>query len=215
MKIKFENKAFIEVDDVYLTSDLHLSHKNLCSATSEWEDKERCRQFSSIEEMNKTILEGINNNVKPNDCLIILGDVLFGEKDYEKLFSKINCENIIYIFGNHCSYTKFNYALNNSISTNLKIKFHSNLTKISIDKQEVVLCHYPMIHWENQDRGSFLMHGHLHGYESKWVKEFHDTMRAMDVGIDVAYKELGEYVPFKWEYIKEKLKSKPFNLERH
>lgn len=33
--------------------------------------------------------------------------------------------------------------------------------------------------------------------------------------IDVAYKELGEYVPFKWNYIVEKLKSKPFNLERH
>lgn len=215
MKIKFENKNVIEVDNIYVTSDIHLNHKNLCSATSEWEDKSRCRQFSSIEEMNKTILDGINNNVKPNDCLIILGDALFGEKDYKKLFSSINCNNIIFINGNHENQNKFKSDLIEDEVMNNKTIFYSNLTKITIDKQEVVLCHYPIIHWKNQDRGSFLMHGHLHGYESKWVKEFHDTMRTMDVGIDVAYKELGEYIPFKWEYIKGKLKSKPFNLERH
>lgn len=214
MKIKLENRQQIEVDNVWVTSDLHLYHKNICSATSEWEDKERCRKFSSIEDMNKTILNGINNNVKPNDCLIILGDVLFGEKDYINFFKSLECKNIIYVFGNHCSMNKFMDVYNYSFSA-YKIYSATNLTKISIDKQEVVLCHYPIIHWENQDRGSFLMHGHLHGYESKWVKEFHDTMRTMDVGIDVAYKELGEYIPFKWEYIKGKLKSKPFNLERH
>lgn len=214
MKIKFENKAVIEVDDVWMVGDLHLNHVNLCSTTSQWEDKERCRQFSSLEEMNKTILDGINNNVKTNDCLIILGDALFGEKDYVNFFKSLKCENIIYVFGNHCSKTKF-MDVYDYFTSGFKIHSATNLTKITIDKQEVVLCHYPMIHWENQDRGSMMLHAHLHGYESKWVKEFHDTMRTMDVGIDVAYKELGEYIPFNWKYIQEKLNKKSFDLKRH
>lgn len=93
MKIKFENKNVIEVDNIYAVADIHLFHKNLCSATSEWEDKERCRQFSSIEEMNKTILDGINNNVKENDCLILFRDALFVEyknRVNENLFGDIN-----------------------------------------------------------------------------------------------------------------------------
>lgn len=215
MKIKLENKETFEVDNVYLVSDIHLNHKNLCSATSEWGDKSKCRQFSSIEEMNKTILDGINNKVKENDCLILLGDVLFGEKDYINLLLQIKCNNIIFCFGNHDHINKFYNHVYNSFQIGKKIKSASSLTKILIDKEEVVLCHYPIIHWENQDRGSMMLHGHLHGYESKWVKEFHQEFKTMDVGIDVAYKELGEYIPFEWKYIQEKLKNKSTNLERH
>lgn len=215
MKIKFENKNIIEVDNIYVVADIHLNHKNLCSATSEWEDKSRCRQFSSIEEMNRTIINGINNNVKPNDCIILLGDALFGDKDYVKLFSQIQCNNIIYIFGNHCNKQKFNIDIHLNYGAKDKIKFSSNLTKIYIDKQEVVLCHYPIIHWENQDRGSMMLFGHLHGHQSKWIEEITNTYKTMDVGVDVAYKELGEYIPFEWKYIQEKLKNKSTNLERH
>lgn len=214
MKIKLENRQQIEVDNVWVTSDLHLNHLNLCSATSEWGDISKCRQFSSLEEMNKTILDGINSNVKPNDCLIILGDVLFGEKDYVNFFKSLECKNIIYVFGNHCSMNKFMDVYNYSSSA-YKIYSATNLTKISIDKQEVILCHYPIIHWENQDRGSYMLFGHLHGHQSKWVEEITFIYKTMDVGIDVAYKELGEYIPFEWKYIQEKLNKKSKDLGRH
>ena len=52
--------------EIFFTSDLHLGHKNII--------KHCDRPFSSIEQMNRSLLTNINNIVGLNDDLYILGD---------------------------------------------------------------------------------------------------------------------------------------------
>ena len=62
---------------IYFTADLHYGHINIIKGQSIWKNKNACRDFSSVEEMNKKIIESINNTVTKYDTLYILGDVAF------------------------------------------------------------------------------------------------------------------------------------------
>lgn len=54
---------------IFFTSDLHLGHENcirLCN-----------RPFSSIEEMDETLIENWNHKVTGKDTVYILGDLIY------------------------------------------------------------------------------------------------------------------------------------------
>ena len=68
------------------------------------------------------------------------------------------------------------------------------LTKITINKQEVILCHFPLDEWENMDRGSWM----LHSYRTKDYTDLNMYAKRMDVGMDWE-----EFRPYSWEEIKE------------
>ena len=75
----------------------------------------------------------------------------------------------------------------------------SELTKIKIDKQEVILSHFPLEEWENMDRGSIHLHGHCH--HTKDYTDLNMYAKRMDVGMDWE-----EFRPYSWEEIKEEMK---------
>jgi len=183
--IKFD-KLDWPIDKVWITSDTHWSHKNICSGISQWPDINKCRKFDTLDEMNAAIINGINDNVKEDDLLIHNGDVSFGGKDNIPIFqSLIKCKNIIYIEGNHDHHLKH---------------YVQNLTKklyLQIDEYEFVLSHFPEFHWHNMEKGSFMLHGHLHDDRDGIIKQMHDNYRIMDIGIDVAFRLYGEYRPFR------------------
>ena len=101
----------ITLDDnknVWVTSDSHYSHKNICRGTTNWRTKDNeipidhTRDFNTIEEMNDVIVNNINNLVKKDDILIHLGDWSFG--GFEKIvefYDRVICKNIHLILGNH------------------------------------------------------------------------------------------------------------------
>src|SRR5699024_1596488 len=77
-------------------------HKNIIKGISNWEDKSGCRNFSTMEEHNQTIVDGINSTVGEDDTLYCLGDWSFGGLDKIWEFRKqIKCKNIHLILGNH------------------------------------------------------------------------------------------------------------------
>ena len=82
---------------IFISSDLHLSHTNICKGTTRWTDKSGCRNFNSLDEMNTTILKGINDHVKEDDILILAGDIILdGGKGTLLIFmEQIICKNII------------------------------------------------------------------------------------------------------------------------
>lgn len=53
----------------------------------------------------------------------------------------------------------------------------------------VVLCHYSFAIWDRKHYGAVHFHGHTHG-------ELMQIPKRLDVGVDVAFKLLGEYRPF-------------------
>ena len=42
-------------NSIFIFSDPHFGHKNIVRSVSSWDDKSGCRDFNSIEEMNKKI----------------------------------------------------------------------------------------------------------------------------------------------------------------
>ena len=103
--IKFD----LNQQNVFVISDTHTYHRNICRGTSEWSDKSRCRDFTTIGEMNYAILSGINQHVMQDDVLIHLGDWSFGGIDNIWEFRKqINCKNIYLCYGNHDQHIKAN-----------------------------------------------------------------------------------------------------------
>ena len=64
---------------LFFTSDTHYSHSNICRATTRWAGSENLtRDFKSLDHMNDTLVNNINEMVGENDVLIHLGDWSFG-----------------------------------------------------------------------------------------------------------------------------------------
>lgn len=163
---------------IYLTSDLHLGHKNIIKHSN--------RPFKTVQEMDEALIGNFNSKVKPDDTVYILGDFAFGDglKKAEKYFKRLNGNKHL-IIGNHDS--KHVVAL--------PWESVSPLTEIKISKStRLVLCHYAMRVWHHAYRGVYHLHGHSHGTlpENKSL--------SFDVGVDV-----WNYSPVSLEDIKKKM----------
>lgn len=203
MKVKILSsypKQTLNVDKVYFSSDFHIDHKAVIDFG---------RKFDSVEHMNDHIIVETNKLVRKNDLLVLMGDSMMGEKNYEQFLDSLVCKNVIMLFGNHCNRGK----LIGAHSTSKKLIYVGDYLELNIEGQIVCCGHHPQFHWDFQDDGSFFLHGHLHGDESGLIKEIH-KYRSMDVGIDAYYNIFGEYSIFSFEQIQEILKDKKI-IGRH
>lgn len=197
------------MSNIFFTSDTHYAHKNICIGVSKWDDKEKsCRNFQTLEEMNELIVNNINKYVKEDDILYHLGDWSFGGINNIWEFRKqIKCKNIYLVPGNHDHRIKKNKLLPQK-EYDINIYAHDcflgvlpELTKIKIDKQEIILSHFPLEEWENMDRGSIHLHGHCH--HTKDYTDLNMYAKRMDVGMDWE-----EFRPYSWNEIKEEMKER-------
>lgn len=203
-KIKLKHS---EESQVFFSSDLHIDHKAICRGTSEWEDKSRCRNFDTLEDMNSHIINQINSTVSKQDTLILLGDTLFGDKKYGEFFNKLECENIYVLAGNHCNVNKL-------LKDEQEYKNYTYLgyyAEFIVNGQLVNVCHYPILSFNDMKKDSIMLYGHVHGSiqksESK-VAEYYRSLKTLDVGIDNAKHLLGEYIPFNFEWLQRLLQNK-------
>ena len=87
---------------LWVTSDTHYSHTNMCRGVSKWDGARGTRDFNTLEEMNQAIVDSINSVVRPDDILLHLGDWSFGGIEQIWEFRKrILCKNIFLFLGNH------------------------------------------------------------------------------------------------------------------
>lgn len=212
--IKFSELKW-KKENIYLLSDTHYSHLNICKSTTSWDKShsENCRDFPSIEEMNKAIVDSINSVVKEDDLIIHCGDWSFGGVDKIFEFRKaINCKNIILIRGNHDH--KIN--LNNFIVTfdrfNVRKDIMNTFTSvhdIGYFKSEdfsFMCCHYPMYVWHQSHKSVPLIFGHTHG-------QLETNNKSFDVGIDNLFKLFGNYSPIRLDKLEKILNEKPILLD--
>jgi len=128
------------------------------------------RNFSSLKEMNDTIINNINSMVQKEDTLYHLGDFAMGNrKEIPELRSRINCKNIILVLGNHDEQLQKQFS---SLFTQLV-----PYLELRINKTLVTMMHYPIASWNEIGRGSINLHGHSHG-------NYKAIGRQYDVGMD-------------------------------
>ena len=58
----------------------------------------------------------------------------------------------------------------------------------------ITLCHYPLHEWDRGHYGALMFHGHSHGNLPDDC--LGDDKKFLDIGVDTAYKELGQFRPF-------------------
>lgn len=155
------------------TSDLHFGHKNILKYTR------RSELFSSIKEHDEQMIEIWNNNVSDNDEVYHVGDFAF-ISDYNKLASilgKLNGKKH-FIAGNHDNRNHMFDLVHDGL-----INSYRDYSEVKIQNTKVVLCHYPMLVWNRQHHGSFMLHGHCHG----GLKQEYIRGKILDVGFDNYY----------------------------
>jgi len=151
---------------IWLTSDWHFGHnRNFIYEP---------RGFSSIEEMNKTIIDKYNSKVAPNDIVFCLGDCMLGDNDKGiECIKQLNGK--IYILpGNHDTSNRLRLY-----STIPNVIILSLAELIKIGKRPYYLSHYPTM-TGNFDVPYINFYGHTHQKTN-----FYDDMPfAYHVGVD-------------------------------
>ena len=88
---------------LFFTSDTHYNHANICRATTNWGGRDNLtRDYKSLEHMNSTLVNRINEMIGEDDILIHLGDWSFG--GFEKIGEfreRLVCQKIYLTYGNH------------------------------------------------------------------------------------------------------------------
>jgi calcineurin-like phosphoesterase family protein len=149
---------------VFITSDTHFSHKNICRGVTSWSlpdgsvPIDQTRDFKTIEQMNESIVSGINSVVGQDDILIHLGDFSFGGFENIKIFrDRIICKEIHLILGNHDTHIENNRGNVQELFTSV-----NHYTKLMYKFKTFVLFHYPVVSWDGLNKGHIHLHGHVH-----------------------------------------------------
>jgi calcineurin-like phosphoesterase family protein len=158
---------------IFFTSDMHLGHKNIIKYSS--------RPFSSVEEMDQTIIDNYNSVVKQGDTVYDLGDFCF--RNPKLYLDRFNVPSIR-IKGSHDHDIKEPYIL---------IIKPSGLVDDFFNQILITLCHYAMRSWELSHYGSWHLFGHHHGMLEPYGLSF-------DVGVDC-----WDFYPVSLEQVREKM----------
>ena len=174
--------------NLFFTSDTHYGHNNICKATTNWTDADNVtRDFKSLDHMNDTIVNNINEVVGENDILIHLGDFSFGGFDkIEEFRNRIICKNVHLVLGNHDHHIERNkdniQRLFSSVNhyINLDVRRPSLIKKGVMDKFKFVLMHFPIASWDGMGNNVIHLHGHVHLPKHQRI----GNGRSLDVGVD-------------------------------
>lgn len=140
----------------YYIADLHFYHDAL-------NHKMDCRGFSTVQEMNRYMIEKWNRKVRKNDEVVILGDFSFGSaEETNRLLNELN-GRLYLVTGNH------DHVLEHRKMDISRFVWIKEYAEMSDDGKKVVLCHYPIMCYNGQYRldkdGSpktYMLYGHVH-----------------------------------------------------
>lgn len=160
---------------IYYTSDLHLGNSNII--------KYEHRPWKTVEEMDEGLIDNWNAVVTNEDHVYVLGDFCFkGASRALEYLGRLRGQ-IHLIRGNHDHFMKQqDFMLHVQFAG---CTFNEGWYKHMRDgEHEVVLCHYPILHWDGErehERNSIHLYGHVHSRP----EEQHPSHRAFNVGVDV------------------------------
>ena len=174
---------------LWFSADSHYFHKKLVQP----------RGFSSVEEMNETIINRLNEKVGRKDALFFLGDFSMGApRDIPLLRKRINCQHIYLVYGNHDEEIRRHKELQ-TLFVKIYDLHRLRLKRFEYGKLDIILSHYSLRVWEKSHYGSLHIFGHSHGSLRG------ELGRSMDVGVDT-----NNFYPYSLDDIYQKLSNKSF-----
>jgi calcineurin-like phosphoesterase family protein len=170
----------------WFTSDFHLSHNNILKYCN--------RPFSSIEEMDETILNNLSSVLKTGSLLYFLGDLSFNKNSINRFFDLTDSMKVQvhFVFGNH------DYRNKRIIEE--RAVWSGDLKAIKVNNQDLTITHYAMMVWPKSHFNSWNLYGHSHCNLKANGKQ-------LDVGVDGH-----NFMPYSFEEIKEYMDARPNNF---
>ncbi len=132
--------------NTWVIADPHFSHANILNFKRA--DESPLRPFSSVEEMNETLIQNWNAVVRPSDRVYLLGDVAFHKRHIHAVLPRL-AGRIVLVKGNHDTEKLSVYAP------------YVDDIRAYVPKKGFILSHIP-IHPGSLGRWGLNIHGHLH-----------------------------------------------------
>lgn len=162
---------------IYYISDIHFRDERIFKICK--------RPFKSLFEMEDYIINKWNEKVNDEDVVYVIGDI--GKETDDTIidiFKRLKGHKHL-IVGNH------DHSLLDSIEKSNVFESIKFIDLIKDGDYEVCLCHYPLLDWNDFNRGSILVYGHIHnktesnGDIYKLIKEYYKNLKAFNAGVDV------------------------------
>lgn len=128
--------------ETWFIGDTHFGHKNIL------EYEKEARPFSSIEEMNESLVDRWNSCVSDNDIVYHLGDFAFGKHNIE-IAGRLKGKKRL-VMGNHDTYPSVDY-----------LRYFDKLYGV-VFYHRCILSHVPVHANGLGSRWLLNVHGHLH-----------------------------------------------------
>lgn len=151
--------------------------------------------------MNDKIVQNMLSALRSGDELYFLGDLAWRRYALDEFFDRWSKSiPLHWILGNHDK---------NWQPFRSKCASVSELKRISIGDNTVVLCHYPMLTWDKSHYNSWMLFGHHHSF-SHGFKEIEEKTKGKMLNINV---EFHNYMPYSEKEIIDIMSSKPDNWD--
>ncbi len=158
----------------YYIADCHFFHRSLLTSMD-------MRPFSSVEEMNETMIEKWNRKVRKNDEVVILGDLSLGSgAETDSVVKRLN-GRLCLIRGNHDG-----RYLNSADFDASRFEWVKDYAELHDNKKKICLMHYPVFCYNRQNSLnalgeplSYMLFGHIHNtYDQVLVDSFISQTRS-------------------------------------
>lgn len=167
-------KYLFNPERTFFTSDTHFYHESIIKFCN--------RPFDSVEDMNEKLIENWNSVVGKKDSVFHLGDFCFGGANkWNEMIDRLNGK-IYLILGNHDmqNYNKKSLEKFKQVETQMII---------NIQKQKIILNHYPFLCYPGSYNNDLQFFGHVHtckngstGVDTPRLEHLLKTQ--YDVGVD-------------------------------
>ncbi len=169
---------------IYYIADTHFGHTNVIRHDN--------RPFSSIEEMDRTIIENWNARVRDTDDIYIVGDFIYRGAHEPEWYLKQLKGKKHFIIGNHDGAV---------LKSNEALKYFVDVDKMAhvIDgRNHICLCHFPIAEWNGFYKGHYHIYAHIHNNTNDVYYFMKKYDRALNAGcminnyMPVTFNELVE-----------------------
>lgn len=138
----------LDADKLYFLSDSHFHHRNICNYCN--------RPFDSRKEMDDVLIANWNFVVPEDGIVVHCGDFMLphktGDKEYKKIWDKLNFKTLILCRGNHDRIECGTYVYND------KTVIVVDIAMLDIENNKIMACHYPMLAYP----ADYQVFGHIH-----------------------------------------------------